>query len=409
MRPFRLSKAAALAYELGMQSRTETSFALIAALWVAGLCAAAQFAKVGVIFPELMNLYPNAGAASGFLVSLLSGLGMVLGLVAGMLVARFGYRRLLLGALLLGAAISGFQATLPSFELMLASRLVEGASHLIIVVAAPTLIAQSSSDRHRAAALTLWGTFFGLAFALVAWFGLPLVKAHGPAILFLLHAVAMVMISAILFFMLQHDKAPDATSAALTFRDIAKRHVQTYASAFISAPAMGWLFYTLSFVSLVTLLPGFVAEEQRAFVIGAMPLASIASSLTIGVILLRYLTAIQVIIAGFAASALCSALLWFLPGSAAVCIGLFACLGLVQGASFSAVPELNKSANNRAYANGAMAQMGNLGNLSGTPILLLMSTAMGFNGLILFAVVCYVAGITVHVVMAQRRKRSLLP
>ncbi len=391
-----------------MQSRTETSFALIAALWVAGLCAAAQFAKVGVIFPDLMKLYPNAGAASGFLVSLLSFIGMVLGLVAGMLVARFGYRRLLLGALLLGAAISAFQASLPSFQLMLTSRLIEGASHLIIVVAAPTLIAQLSSDRHRAAALTLWGTFFGVAFALVAWFGLPLVKAQGPASLFRVHALAMLLIAGVLFVMLPHDEAANTKRAAFTLIAISKRHLQTYASAFISAPSLGWLFYTLSFVSLLTLLPSFVAEEHRAFVIGAMPLASIASSLTIGVFLLRYLPAIQVVITGFVASALCSALLWFLPGSVPVCIGLFACLGLVQGASFSAVPELNPSADARAYANGAMAQMGNFGNLSGTPLLLLLLTAMGFNGLILFAITCYGAGIAVHVVLTWRRQRLLI-
>ncbi len=406
-----LANATALAYGLTiLQSRTETSFALIAALWFAGLCAAAQFAKVGVIFPELLKLYPNAGAAAGFLVSLLSFLGMILGLVAGMLVSRFGYRRLMLVSLLLGSAISAFQALLPSsFQLMLASRLIEGASHLVIVVAAPTLIAKVSSDRHRAAALTLWGTFFGVAFALVAWFGLPLVKAYGPASLFLVHALSMLMIAAVLFVVLPHDKSPDPNSVAFTLNDIIKRHFQTYGSAFISAPALGWLFYTLSFVSLLTLLPAFVAEEQRAIVIGAMPIASIASSLTFGVFLLRYFSSVQVIIIGFAASALCSALLWLAPGSFATCIALFACLGLVQGASFSAVPELNPNADTRAYANGAMAQMGNLGNLSGTPMLLSLLNTMGFNGLILFAIACYGGGIAVHVVMAERRKRSLVP
>lgn len=80
----------------------------------------------------------------------------------------------------------------------------------------------------------------------------------------------------------------------------------------------------------------------------------------------------------------------------------------MQGASFSAVPELNPNSDTRAYANGAMAQMGNLGKLSGTPILLLMLTAMGFNGLILFAVSCYLAGIAIHVVMAQRRRSLIL-
>ena len=381
-----------------------TQFALIAALWAAGLCAAAQFAKIGVIFPDLLKIYPEAGAAAGFLVSLLSFLGMVLGLVAGIMVARFGYRRLLLCAMLLGAAMSAWQALLPSFPLMLASRFVEGASHLIIVVAAPTLIAQVSSDRHRAAAMTLWGTFFGVAFAIVAWLGLPLVAAHGPASLFIVHAVAMLLVALVLFVLLPRDAPPQET--ALTLGDIARRHVDTYASAYISAPALGWLFYTLSFVSLLTLLPGTIAPAQRAFAIGAMPLATIVTSMTLGVFLLRHMAAIQVVIAGFAASAAASLLLWSAPGSVVLCIALFAALGLVQGASFSAVPELNASSTRRAYANGAMAQMGNLGNLSGTPVLLLMLSSMGFSGLILFAVLCYAGGIAVHVAMAMRRKQS---
>jgi MFS transporter, DHA1 family, inner membrane transport protein len=385
-----------------MEDGSETSFGLIAALWVAGLCAAAQFAKIGVIFPELLQHYPDAGAAGGFLVSLLSFLGVVLGLVAGILVAKFGYRKLLLGALLLGAAISAYQSALPSFTLMLVSRLLEGASHLVIVVAAPTLIAQVSSVRHRGAAMTLWGTFFGVAFALVAWLGLPLVKAHGLASLFIVHAIAMLAVAVLLFAMLPHDKPGNTT--ALAFSDIIKRHAQTYTSAFVSAPAMGWLFYTLSFVSLLTLLPNHVAPEQRGFVVGAMPLASIISSMTIGVFLLRYLTAIQVVITGFVASMLCSVFLWLAPGSVIGCIALFGALGLVQGASFAAVPELNSENQTRAYANGAMAQMGNLGNLSGTPVLLLMLSAMGFNGLILFALLCYGFGIAVHLLMAKRRR-----
>jgi MFS transporter, DHA1 family, inner membrane transport protein len=389
-----------------MIQKSETSVILILALWAAGLCAAAQFAKISLIFPELMALYPNAGPAAGFLVSLLSFLGVALGLITGIIVAKFGYRLLLLCALIVGAIISAYQATLPPFYPMLVSRLLEGGSHLIIVVAAPTLIAQVSSDRYRAAAMTLWGTFFGVAFALVAWFGLPLVKVYGVAGLFIVHATALVLVAGALYVLLPREKHVSSDASVLSFGEIIKRHVETYRSAFIAAPAMGWLFYTLSFVSLLTLLPNYVPSDQRAFVSGAMPLASIATSMTIGVFLLRYMAATHVIVSGFVASILCVAFLWIFPGSVWGCIALFGALGLVQGASFAAVPQLNKENQTRAYANGALAQMGNLGNLSGTPLLLLMSAGMGFNGLILFAVICYAIGIAVHVVMFIRRKRT---
>jgi MFS transporter, DHA1 family, inner membrane transport protein len=374
----------------------------------AGLCAAAQFAKVSLIFPELLALYPNAGPAAGFMVSLLSFIGMALGLFAGIIVARLGFRSLLLAALVLGAALSAYQATLPPFPMMLLSRLLEGASHLIIVVAAPTLIAQVSADRHRTAALTLWGTFFGVAFALVAWLGLPLVKAYGPPSLFAAHAMAMVLAATLLYTMLPQQEAEGRDASKLGLQEIGQRHIATYASAFISAPGIGWLFYTLSFVSMVTVLPGYVEPANRAFVAGAMPLASIAGSMTLGVILMRYISAVKIIILGFGLSALWALLLWLFPGEAWVCIGLFAALGLVQGASFAAVPQLNADARSQAYANGALAQMGNLGNLSGAPILLLMTAGLGLHGVVLFAVVCYVCGIAVHVALAMRRRQFAL-
>ncbi|MBL4645883.1 MAG: hypothetical protein JKY99_05435, partial [Rhizobiales bacterium] len=69
------------------------SIALILVLWTAGLGAAAQFAKISLIFPDLQNYYADAGSALGFMVSLLSFLGIVLGLFAGMLVARLGFRK----------------------------------------------------------------------------------------------------------------------------------------------------------------------------------------------------------------------------------------------------------------------------------------------------------------------------
>jgi hypothetical protein len=68
----------------------------VLALWAAGLGAAAQFAKIVVIFPELQAYYGETGAASGYLVSLISVMGMLLGLVAGLIAIQLGIRRLLI-------------------------------------------------------------------------------------------------------------------------------------------------------------------------------------------------------------------------------------------------------------------------------------------------------------------------
>ncbi len=386
-----------------MDAPDKTRFGLVLLLWVAGLCAAAQFAKFSVAFPAIRSLYPDAGTSLGFLVSILSLMGIVFGTTAGLIIARIGFRRLLLSALVLGAAVSAYQATLPGFAPMLTSRVIEGISHLVIVVAAPTLIAQVSAQRHRAMTLTLWGTFFGVAFSLVAWFGLPLVSRHGLHVLFLVHATIMAAIALVLFFRLPRlvNTQPDQLLPGLG--DLVRRHVEIYRSAHMAAPALGWLFYTLTFVSLLTLLPDLVQPQDRALVTGAMPLASVVSSLSIGLLLLRYFAAVQVVMIGFAAAMVIIVLLALDSDNAFLCIALFGALGLVQGASFAAVPQLNGRPQTQAYANGALAQMGNLGNTCGTPLLLTILVSLGFSGAIIFLFLCFALGIAVHMVLQRRR------
>lgn len=376
---------------------------LIVALWLVGLGAAGQFAKISVTFPELQAIYPNAGASLGLALSLISGLGVALGLVAGMIVARLGVRRMLLGGLLLGTAMSAFQTTLPGFGLLLASRLIEGISHLVLVVAAPTLIAEIAPERLRGAALTLWSTFFGVAYAITAYAGRPLVLVYGPEALFAIHALWMLAMAAVLFVMLPRVRLV-RDDTALDLPTILARHVTIYTSARISAPALGWLFYTLTFVALLTILP--LVLGAPLWLLGALPLTSIAVSLTLGVALMRRFRAVQVTIAGFALSAVaaCALIVW--PDALAPVFALFSALALVQSASFAAVPELNASAADRALANGAMAQMGNLGNLTGTPLLMAAVSGFGSTGALVVVLLAYLAGLGVHLLLARNRRQT---
>lgn len=381
------------------------SILLVFVLWLAGLGAAAQFAKIAVPFPLVRALYPQAGSEVGWLLSLVSLLGVVFGMTAGVLVARFGYRRLLVAALFLGGCVSLWQAGLPGFVPMLASRVIEGASHMVIVVAAPTLIAQIVADRYRGAAMTLWSTFFSVSFALMAWFGPPFFLSRGLSGLFAAHGAFMLAVGALIaIWRIPGEPHPATrTAAPLGLVPVLRQHVAAYRSARISAPALGWLFYTLTFVSLLAILPDHLPEESRTRTVTLMPLASIAVSLFIVSPLLSYVPATRIVMAGFAAAGMALSLLWAGLPPSLVWLAVFAALGLVQGASFAAVPELNATAETRALANGAMAQMGNLGNSLGTPVLLAVQSQTGANGLLAAILACYAAGCVTHAVLARRR------
>ncbi|MFG6563777.1 MFS transporter [Sulfitobacter sp. 1A13421] len=386
-----------------------TSFLRVFALWAAGLGAAAQYGKMSVIFDLLPDIYPQAGAALGFLVSLVGGVGILLGVVAGLVVARVRYRRALLFALWLGAAVSAFQAFLPGFGWMLASRVVEGLSHLAIVVAAPTLIAQLSVVKDRGFTLTLWGTFFGVAFAVLTLFGRPLALTLGVPALFAVHAAYMAGCALVLSTSLR-SLPEEGAQPPFSLPQILRDHLVIYRSPFLSAPAAGWLFYTFSFVSILTVLPPYLPEAWRAVTMAAMPLTSIAVSMTIGVALLRRLPAVYVVQTGFGLSALSMVWLWLAPGTPLACLALAGAMGLIQGASFTAVAQLNTGPAAQAQANGAVAQMGNLGNSLGTPVMAFGLASFGGAALPLLAGGAFVMGLVAHLLLgAARRRRRHVP
>lgn len=379
---------------------------LILALWGAGLGSAAQFAKLGVIFDHIALAYPGRGeVALGLAVSIVGFVGLIFGTTAGLLVQRLGYRRVLVAALSLGAVLSALQALLPPLPVMLALRLVEGGSHLAIVVAAPVLIAQIAPPRLQGLAMTLWSSFFAVSFAITAALGRPLTEAQGVGALFLAHAAYMAAFALLLWRVLPLDRPGPALP--LSPGRLLRQHGEIYASPSVAAPAIGFYCYALIYIALLTLLPT-LAGPYRELLASAMPLTSIAVSLTLGVWLLGRVPAIRVVQVGFAATLLAAGLIWLERGAplplAVASLILAAALGLVQGASFAAIPQLNPDLESRSRASGALAQLGNLGTTCGTPLLAALIAGQGVAGLVLFCLLPATAGIVLHQWLSARRR-----
>lgn len=381
-------------------------FIQVLILWLAGLGAATQFAKIAVPFADVGLLYPEYAGSIGWMLSIISLIGAVFGAVSGAVTGRVGPVRLLIFGLLLGGAISLFQSTIPGFYAMLTSRVLEGVSHLAIVVAAPTLIAQITQGKARNAAMVLWSSFFGVAFALNAWIGLPFVDQFGLPGFFGLHGALMLATAGLIILIrLQVDMGqPGRMRWSLKY--FAEVHQQTYRSAFVAAPALGWFFYTLTYVSLLAILPGQLPEATRASIAGLMPLAGIVLSWLVVPLLLNFVSSVVVINLGFGLGILTISALFFGASLPVVCIALFAVLGLVQGGSFAAVPQLNASAEAQALSYGAMAQMGNGGNLLGTPLLLAILLRTDEAAMLAVVIGIYGTAIAFHLWFASRRRQA---
>ena len=360
------------------------------------------------MFDLLALRYPGAGPGIGFMVSVVGLVGLVFGATAGLVVQRIGHRRVLVGGLALGAAMSLVQAGLPGFGWMMLSRTLEGASHLAIVVSGPVLIAQIATERWQSAAMTLWASFFGVSFAATAFLGLPLAQAYGPAAVFLAHAAYMAAMALWLFRLLPVD-ASNGPAAPLSLRSLVRQHGEIYASPFTAAPGLGFVFYTLMYVAILTLVPTMMPEGSRVVVATFMPLVSIAVSISLGTVLLRVISAVRLVQIGLgltAGFAVMLAHLWGQGAAVGAAMGLGGALGLVQGASFSAIPQLNPSAEGRSRAAGVLAQMGNLGTTLGTPLLAALTGWFGMTGLAILVLPLCAAGIIVHYWLSLRRLRE---
>lgn len=378
----------------------KTNWGLIFALWLCGLAAAAQFGKISVT-KDLLDVRYGGGIA--LMVSIVGLMGLIFGTTSGLIVQRLAYHRVLIVALATGAAMSALQALSLPYAVMMASRIVEGLSHLGIVVCAPVMIARAAAPRHMGAAMSLWSSFFGVSFALTAWAGAPLAQTHGPAALFLVHAGIMAALAALMLVV-----APRFAPVVTPLGNLISRHVEIYRSPKIAAPALGFVFYTAIYVAVLTVLPPMVTGWQRPWLASGMPLVSVAVSLSLGVWLLRHIHPVRLVQAGFGVAALAAIWLWLARDGLVVAPAFLmaAATGLVQGASFASIPRLNASDDDRTKAAGAIAQMGNLGTTSGTPILDPMAQTLGFGGVLAFVLPLAIGGVLVPEWLARRRARK---
>lgn len=381
---------------------------LVVLVWAVSLGAAAQFGKFAVLFDHVAMAYPGqALPLIGLVVSAVGFAGLILGTTAGLIVSGLGYRRVMVTALLAGAGVSLIEALMPPLPVMIALRIVEGVSHLAIVVAAPVLTAQLATGRWQPAAMSLYSTFFAVSFAITGYFGPNLAAAAGIPAVILAHAAYMLVAAVLMALVLPLDGP--ARRPRLSPRQLAQDHLAIYVSPRIATPAFGFVCYTVTFVAFLTLMPQAFADRPEQVVLATfMPLATVAVSLTLGVWALGHLQAVRVVQIGFAAAIVFSGLLWLVWQDALPTVlaafGVAGSLGLVQSASFAAIPQLNATADARARASGAIAQLGNVGTTSGTPLLVWLMSGWGVTGLALFLAGFSALGILLHQWQASRRR-----
>ncbi len=346
-----------------MSAPQRTNWLLVFMLLLAGLFAAAQFGKLTLTLQVLRETYPSGGAFVPVLISIVGIVGIVLGAVAGSVVARVGVTRSIIGALLAGGALSLLQAMIPPMAAFAFLRVLEGIAHLAIVVATPTLMASISSDADRPFVMGIWAAFFGISMAILAAI-LPWVLGQGGLPLVLVgHGAGMLIMAALLYPLLPKRRISEPVKVSYW-----AEHRVIYTTPRLLIPGAGFVWYTILYIALLAVLP--IALALPVWVITALPLISIAGTLWGGMLAKRVAPDILVAV-GFALTALATGLVWVLSPALWPLFVLFFVMALIPAGSFASIPHFNATATDRARATGGIAQLGNVGTTLGTPIFVL--------------------------------------
>jgi len=141
----------------------------ICVLYGLGLTASMQVGLVGPIAPDLRAGFDLSQAQFGLVASLITAAGALFAIPSGVWAAQAGLRRsLVLGGLMMiiGAALF---ATASSSGMLYVGRLVTSVGYLLIVVGAPSWMANLGNARTVAMAMSIWGTFIPVGIAMGNW------------------------------------------------------------------------------------------------------------------------------------------------------------------------------------------------------------------------------------------------
>ncbi|MCZ2720766.1 MFS transporter [Marinomonas sp. 15G1-11] len=375
---------------------THTQWLEVIFLWIAGVSAAMQFAKLSISYDAVMMHYQTGATLTGATLSVVGIAGLLFGVFAGMIANKIGYLKVLVSALFLGGILSFIQSLLPHFSVFILTRVLEGFSQLGVVVAAPTLIAKLSAPQHKSLTMGLWGTFFGVAFALTGWLGKSMLDQLGLQGLFLSHAFLISCAGVVVYFLLRKNSVLDFVPVIGGQSRIISQMLTIYRNPRALLPSLVFLFYTCTLVSLLTYVPRFVeAERIRATMLVALPLISTGGTFLAGALGQYIMRPQRVALMAYSGVALNALLLPFLLDQTllfSVIVGVTVLfLGMIPGASLGMIPMLARNPVEQAQGYGLIAQFGNLGATLGPPTFATVITAYGisgFTGLVLIICCC---------------------
>ncbi|MEM9582383.1 MAG: MFS transporter [Pseudomonadota bacterium] len=369
------------------------------------VCAASLHGRFNALPETIMQAYALKPSGFGWLISLANLAPLLLAGVAGSWIWVLGMKRsLILGAVLQGGFAIGTTFSRDTAWAFLL-RGFEGFPYLVIVVAAPTLIAMSASGPYQTRLLAFWGTYFFVGVSFASFTGTWGADQIGWRNAFLLMALCQVVLCG------------PATRSIGRITDAAKaiRNENVRLSAGVWLLCMGFFGIALMAVSLPSIVPLFLSDQlgfdpkQAGVVVGFAVFASAGGSILYGLYGHRVPDhSFGVTASGLAALSLTS-LFSLGPGNQdlakMLCLISFVALGSLTAMAIAAIPKLATDVRCIAVANGLLTQAGSAGALLGPPMYLYLFQSFGWLNVKVFALLV-VTSTAVLLYFALRSNRS---
>lgn len=374
----------------------------------AGAAAALHVAKLPPAIPALQDGLGITLVQAGFLLSLVQGAGMLLGIVIGTAAEGFGLKRSMvvgLSVLTVAGAAGGF---VDDLGVLMVLRAVEGLGFLLTSVPAPALLGRLVGVQQRRKVLGMWGTYMPFGTGLALFVGpLVIVTLGWPGWWWLLAAVSAVM-AVVVQLVIPADpgsNAPagpggptrppgaNALAASATAQPAAHerwgdrvRTTLTHRGPWLGA--LIFCLYASQWMAVIGFLPTIYAAAgwvgfTGALLSGIVAFVNLTGSLAAGWLLHRRAPVAVLLIAGLAGQGVGAFLMFATategePVTRYVGALVFSVVGgLVPGALFALAPDFAPSRTTMSTTVGWVQQLSAAGQLIGPPAFAAIVGALG--------------------------------
>ncbi|MCK5664028.1 MAG: MFS transporter, partial [Thiotrichaceae bacterium] len=134
------------------------AWVILAIVYLATVSSGIMMNKIGPSIPVLVDIFDINLSQAGLLMSVYALTAVLLAIPAGIMLNRFGQRKIAVAAFLSLIIGSGIGAIAQSFEIMLVSRMFEGIGTALIVVLGPAMISMWFPPKKSGLPVGIWST-----------------------------------------------------------------------------------------------------------------------------------------------------------------------------------------------------------------------------------------------------------